>query len=76
LVWLWRSSAYALNPYLVRVETVPMLVVKQGEVAVIKAAVGLPPEGVSGDEFKFGSIVGVMGFLREFQRQRTAPPHA
>jgi SPFH domain/Band 7 family protein len=50
-------GSYALNPYLVRVETVPMLVVKQGEVAVVKAAVGLPTEDVSGDEFKFGSIV-------------------
>jgi len=50
-------GSYALNPYLVRVETVPMLVVKQGEVAVIKAAVGLPTKDVSGDEFKFGSIV-------------------
>ena len=50
-------GSYALNPYLVRVETVPMLVVRQGEVAVIKAAVGLPTEDVSGDEFKFGSIV-------------------
>ena len=50
-------GSYALNPYLVRVETVPMLVVKQGEVAVIKASVGLPTEDVSGDEFKFGSIV-------------------
>ena len=50
-------GSYALNPYLVRVETVPMLVVKQGEVAVIKAAVGLPTEDTSGDEFKFGSIV-------------------
>jgi regulator of protease activity HflC (stomatin/prohibitin superfamily) len=50
-------GSYALNPYLVRVETVPMLVVRQGEVAVIKAAVGLPTEDVSGDEFKHGSIV-------------------
>lgn len=50
-------GSYALNPYLVRVETVPMLVVRQGEVAVIKAAVGLPTEDTSGDEFKFGSIV-------------------
>ena len=50
-------GSYALNPYLVRVETVPMLVVKQGEVAVIKASVGLPTDDVSGDEFKFGSIV-------------------
>lgn len=50
-------GAYTLNPYLVRVETVPMLVVKQGEVAVIKAAVGLPTEDTSGENFKFGSIV-------------------
>ena len=34
-----------------------MLVVKQGEVAVIKAYVGLPTQDTSGDEFKFGSIV-------------------
>ena len=35
-------GAYALNPFLVKVELMPMLVVKQGEVAVIKAYVGLP----------------------------------
>jgi regulator of protease activity HflC (stomatin/prohibitin superfamily) len=34
-----------------------MLVVRQGEVAVIKAAVGLQTEDTSGDDFKFGSIV-------------------
>ncbi len=50
-------GAYTINPYLVKVEMVPMLVVKQGEVAVIKAAVGLPTEDTSGSEFKFGSIV-------------------
>jgi hypothetical protein len=50
-------GTYVLNPYLVRVEREPMLVVRQGEVAVIKAAVGLPTEDTSGDEFKFGSIV-------------------
>ena len=50
-------GSYALNPYLVRVQTVPMLVVRQGEVAVIKAAVGQPSQDTSGDEFKFGSIV-------------------
>ena len=50
-------GTYVLNPYLVRVELEPMLVVRQGEVAVIKAAVGLPTEDTSGDEFKFGSIV-------------------
>ena len=33
-------GAYLLNPFLVRVEMVPMLVVNQGEVAVIKAYVG------------------------------------
>lgn len=50
-------GAYLLNPFLVRVELVPMLVVNQGEVAVIKAFVGLPTLDTSGVEFKFGSIV-------------------
>jgi regulator of protease activity HflC (stomatin/prohibitin superfamily) len=50
-------GAYLLNPFLVRVEEVPMLVVKQGEVAVVKAYVGLPTEDTSGMTFKFGSIV-------------------
>ena len=35
---------------------VPLLV-RQGEVAVIKSYVGLPTEDTSGEEFKFGSIV-------------------
>jgi uncharacterized membrane protein YqiK len=50
-------GAYLLNPFLVRVELVPMLVVNQGEVAVIKGFVGLPTLDTSGVEFKFGSIV-------------------
>jgi uncharacterized membrane protein YqiK len=50
-------GAYLLNPFLVRVEMVPMLVVNQGEVAVIKGFVGLPTLDTSGAEFKFGSIV-------------------
>lgn len=50
-------GAYLLNPFLVRVELVPMLVVNQGQVAVIKAFVGLPTLDTSGEEFKFGSIV-------------------
>ncbi len=50
-------GAYLLNPFLVQVEEVPMLVVKQGEVAVIKAYVGLPTQDTSGAAFKFGSIV-------------------
>ena len=50
-------GAYTLNPFLVRVEAMPMLVVKQGEVAVIKAYVGLCMEDTSGKEFKFGSLV-------------------
>ncbi len=50
-------GAYLLNPFLVRVDLVPMLVVNQGEVAVIKAFVGLPTLDTSGVEFKFGSIV-------------------
>jgi regulator of protease activity HflC (stomatin/prohibitin superfamily) len=50
-------GAYVLNPFLVRVEMVPMLVVNQGEVAVVKAYVGLPTQDTSGPQFKFGSIV-------------------
>jgi len=50
-------GAYLLNPFLVSVETVPMLVVEQGEVAVIKSYVGLPTEDTSGAGFQFGSIV-------------------
>jgi regulator of protease activity HflC (stomatin/prohibitin superfamily) len=50
-------GAYALNPFLVGVERVPMLIVKQGEVAVMKAYVGLATQDTSGTEFKFGSLV-------------------
>jgi regulator of protease activity HflC (stomatin/prohibitin superfamily) len=50
-------GAYNLNPLLVSVGMVPMLVVKQGEVAVVKAYVGLATEDTSGSEFKFGSLV-------------------
>jgi len=40
-------GAYNLNPFLVRVEEVPMLVIEQGQVAVIKAYVGLPTQDTS-----------------------------
>ena len=50
-------GAYTLNPFLVSVEKAPMLVVEQGQVAVIKSYVGLPSEDVSGTEFKFGTLV-------------------
>jgi hypothetical protein len=50
-------GAYNLNPFLVRVEEVPMLVIEQGQVGVIKAYVGLPTQDTSGTEFKFGSLV-------------------
>ena len=50
-------GAYNLNPFLLKVEHVPMLVVEQGQVAVIKSYVGLPTEDTSGAEFKFGSLV-------------------
>ncbi len=49
-------GAFALNPFLVSVELVPMLVVEQGQVAVIKAYVGLATVDISGPEFKFGSL--------------------
>jgi hypothetical protein len=60
-------GAYALNPFLVSVEIVPMLVVKQGEVAVIKAYVGLVTQDTSGPEFKFGFVVraGHRGIWKE-----------
>lgn len=63
-------GAYTLNPFLVSVERVPMLVVNQGQVAVIKAFVGLPTLDMSGAEFKFGSIVrpGHRGVWREALR--------
>ncbi|MDP3770970.1 MAG: SPFH domain-containing protein [bacterium] len=50
-------GAYALNPFLVRVEIVPMVKVQQGEVAVVKAYVGLPTKDTSGEGFKHGSLV-------------------
>jgi len=50
-------GAYNLNPFLLRVEEVPMLVVEQGQVAVVKAYVGLPTQDTSGSEFKLGSLV-------------------
>ena len=50
-------GAYTLNPFLVKVELVPMLIVEQGQVAVVKAYVGLSPQDTSGDEFKFGTLV-------------------
>lgn len=50
-------GAYLLNPFLVQVEMAPMLVVEQGEVAVIKSYVGLSTADTSGEEFKFGSLV-------------------
>ncbi len=62
-----RYGAYNLNPFLVRVEIVPMLVVRQGETAAIKAYVGLSTQDTSGVEFKFGSLVrpGHRGLWRE-----------
>lgn len=52
-------GAFNLNPFLVKVEKVPMLVVEQGEVAVIKSYVGLAEETgrVDVERNKFGTIV-------------------
>src|SRR5713101_5283188 len=68
-------GAYLLNPFLVRVEAAEMLVVNQGEVAVIKSYVGLPTLDTSGPEFKFGSIVqpGHRGIWREALRTGKYP---
>ena len=58
---------FNLNPFLVSVEMVPMLVVRQGEVAVVKSYVGLVTQDTSGDAFKYGSLVvpGHRGIWRE-----------
>jgi uncharacterized membrane protein YqiK len=68
-------GAYALNPFLVTVEMVWMLVVQQGQVAVIKAYVGLPTQDTSGAEFKFGSLVrpGHRGIWEEALRTGKYP---
>ncbi|MHC4477864.1 MAG: SPFH domain-containing protein [Planctomycetota bacterium] len=72
-------GAYNINPFLVKVELVPMLVVEQGEVAVIKSYVGLGTVDTSGEEFKFGSLVkpGHRGIWQEPLRTGKYPlnPH-
>lgn len=68
-------GAYNLNPILVKVEMVPMLVVKQGEVAVIKSYVGLVSRDISGVQFKHGSLVrpGHRGIWQEALRTGKYP---
>ncbi len=68
-------GAYALNPFLVTVELVWMLVVQQGQTAVIKAYVGLPTQDTSGADFKFGSLVrpGHRGIWQEALRTGKYP---
>lgn len=51
------TGRYAFNPFCVKVEFVPMLTVNQGEVATIKAFLGLPTVDTSGKDFKHGMIV-------------------
>ena len=60
-------GAYALNPFLLSVEIVPMLVIQQGQVAVMKAYVGLVTQDTSGPEVKFGFVVrpGHRGIWKE-----------
>lgn len=66
---------FNLNPFLVNVEIEPMLVIEQGQVAVIKSYVGLPSQDTSGEGFKFGSIVrpGHRGIWREALRTGKYP---
>ncbi len=72
-------GAYNLNPFLLTVEIVPMLVVEQGQTAVIKSYVGLASQDTSGSDFKFGSLVrpGHRGIWREPIRTGKYPlnPH-
>ena len=73
------GASYALNPFLVSVELKPMLVVQQGEVAVIKSFIGLPTVDGSGSAYKFGFIVnpGHQGIWSEPLRTGKYPlnPH-
>lgn len=68
-------GTFNLNPFLVNVEISPMLVIEQGQVAVIKSYVGLPSQDTSGQDFKFGSIVrpGHRGIWREALRTGKYP---
>jgi hypothetical protein len=68
-------GAFNLNPVLVKVEMVPMLVVRQGEVAVIKSYVGLVAKDISGVQFKHGSLVrpGHRGIWQEALRTGKYP---
>ncbi len=63
-------GTFNLNPYLVEVEIVPMLVVEQGQVAVVKSYVGLVPKDTSGEAFRFGTLVrpGHRGIWQETLR--------
>jgi hypothetical protein len=63
-------GTYNINPFIFRIEIVPMLVVEQGQVAVVKSYVGLPTKDTSGAEFKFGSLVrpGRRGIWQEPMR--------
>jgi hypothetical protein len=63
-------GTFNLNPYLVEVEIVPMLVVEQGQVAVIKSYLGLVPKDTSGEAFRFGTLVrpGHRGIWQETLR--------
>jgi len=63
-------GTFNLNPYLVEVELVPMLVVEQGQVAVVKSYVGLVPQDTSGEAFRFGTLVrpGHRGIWQETLR--------
>ena len=60
-------GAYALNPFLIDVQMMDMLIIRQGEVGVMKAYVGLATEDTSGADFKYGSLVrpGHRGIWRE-----------
>ncbi len=68
-------GAYALNPFLVGVELVPMLVVQQGQTAIVKAYVGQATQDTSGAEFKYGSLVrpGHRGIWQEALRTGKYP---
>lgn len=50
-------GSYGVNPFDFRISTVPMLIVEQGQGAVVKSYVGLPTQDTAGEAFKFGCLV-------------------
>src|ERR1035437_6136272 len=52
-----QSGSYALNPWAVKIEVVPMTVIGIGHVGVVVSYVGEEGVDISGEDFKHGNLV-------------------